>query len=560
MAGDINGEAKKSTDISKLKLEEKTLLEKDLILQAITDKTRDIILFSRPNGKIDNANEAAIKSYGYSHDELLKMTIYDLRELKSECEIKPQTDQFNEREDFFEELHRRKDGTTFLVQVYTQEVEFKGQQILLSIIRNINMYRLMEDRLIYAERYDNLTNIPNRYYLEKFLREIYNSKQRGEGTLLIVDIDNFKIVNDTYGHEIGDLLLVKLTNFIKTKLRENDFLARLSGDGFGIVLQNTNLEDSKHVAQRLLEELNQEVFHIDEFKISIKISVSIGITLLDNAKEVNRVFSYADAALYEAKEKGKNQVIALNDDKDRIKISKNNKMLALIHDALKNDRFIFHLQPIYKTNNKMLHQEILLRMLDEKDNFIFPSTFIPLAERYGLMPSIDRWVVKNALRMLKYTDDLNVFINLSGLSLSDDIFLEWIEQSIKKSDICPGRVGFEITETAAIKDLDKAKRWICKLQALGCYFALDDFGVGFSSFSYLNMLPVNYLKIDGSFVRDLDSDPTKLALVQAMNAVAHALGKQTIAESVENENIWRIIHELGVDCGQGYYLGKPTSI
>jgi diguanylate cyclase (GGDEF)-like protein len=458
MASAINGEAKQSTDISKLKLEEKTLLQKDLVHQAI------------------------------------------------------------------------------------------------------NMCRLMEDRLIYAERHDNLTKIPNRYYLAEFLREIYNSKKCEKSTLLIVDIDNFKIVNDTYGHEIGDLLLVEVTNFIKTKLRENDFLARLSGDGFGIVLQDTNLKASKHIAQRLLEELNQEVFYIDECKISIKISVSVGITLLDDAKEVNHVFSYADAALYEAKEKGKNRVIALNDDKDSIKISINNKILALIHDALKNDRFVFHLQPIYKTNNKILHQEILLRMLDENNNFIFPSTFIPLAERYGLMPLIDRWVVKNALRILKYTGDLNVFINLSGSSLSDDIFLKWIEQSIRESDICPGRVGFEITETAAIKDLDKAKRWICKLQALGCCFALDDFGVGFSSFSYLNMLPVNYLKIDGSFVRDLDSDPTKLALVQAMNAVAHALGKQTIAEFVENENIWRILNELGVDCGQGYYLGGPKPI
>jgi EAL domain-containing protein (putative c-di-GMP-specific phosphodiesterase class I) len=196
-------------------------------------------------------------------------------------------------------------------------------------------------------------------------------------------------------------------------------------------------------------------------------------------------------------------------------------------------------------------------MLDEEGNIIFPNEFIPIAERFGFMSQIDRWVMKNALKTLEEHPNIHIFINLSGVSLGDKALLSFIEKSLEDSTIDPARLGFEITETAAIRDLPQSRTWIKRIKLLGCKFALDDFGVGFSSFSYLSDLPVDYLKIDGSFVRDLDKDPTQKALIRAINALAHELGKETIAEFVENQAILMILQDLRVDCCQGYYIGTP---
>ncbi|WML34140.1 EAL domain-containing protein [Clostridium sp. OS1-26] len=545
-------------DILNLKVWRKKLdyeaLEKYKIL---FEKARDIIFILDLNGKIIDANEAAINSYGYSRNELFNMCIYDLREINNKFLIMEQLAEAKKHGVLFETLHKKKDGTVFSVHVNSQVVTIKGKRILLSIIRDISDRKCMEEKLEYISRHDYLTNIPNRYYLKEFLSKTYSKIKHEKNALLIIDIDNFKVINDSYGHAAGDTILIKTANFIKNKLDENDFFARIGGDEFAIFLPNTPIELAEDFANKLLKSLNAEEFYIEESDYSVKITASIGITKVDEIIQLESLFSSADAALYAAKEEGKNRVIILKSTEDRNKILQNNKILNFIQNALKNNKFTLRFQPIYKTNNVLLHYEVLLRMLDEDGSEILPSLFISVAEKYGLMQSIDMWVVDNSFKILTKEKNLSIFINLSGTSLGNEYLLEWIESRINYYNLDPSRIGFEITETAAIKNLEKANRWVNRLKTLGCKFALDDFGVGFSSFTYLNILPVDYLKIDGSFIRNLDSDTTKIALVQAMNAVAHALGKQTIAEFVENETIWRMLLSMGIDSGQGYYLGKP---
>lgn len=450
-----------------------------------------------------------------------------------------------------ETFHQWKDGSVFPVEVSTQH---------LSIIRDISERKQMLEQLEYIAKHDYLTNIPNRIYLEEFLRQMLADKLKKENALLIIDLDNFKIINDSYGHSEGDKVLIKVADCINKAIRNTDFAARVGGDEFAVFLSDTNLTGAQVAADKILHTLENEIYYLSEENIQVSITASIGVIIIHPDFDVKHLFSYADAALYTAKSQGKNRVYVLNNKDDKDLVKNNIFMLSQIQNALAKDKFQIYMQPIHKTGDGILHHEVLLRMLGEDNQLLYPSSFIPLAERYGLMPLIDKWVIRNTIKILSKDKALNVFINLSGTSLCNGSLLEWIELSLTSSNVKPSQIGFEITETTAIKDLEKAKVWIYKIKALGCSFALDDFGVGFSSFSYLNILPVDFLKIDGNFVRDLDSDSTKFALVKAINMLAHALGKKTIAEFVENESIWKILKELGVDYGQGYYLGRPEPL
>ena len=231
----------------------------------------------------------------------------------------------------------------------------------------------------------------------------------------------------------------------------------------------------------------------------------------------------------------------------------------LIKNALRENRLVLFFQPVFSVaHGKIIHHEALVRLQEKTGELIMPGRFIPVAERFGMMPQIDRWVIKASIKALLQYEDLKLFINLSGASLGDEKLLEQVELEICESGLDSSRIGFEITETSAVKDLIQADKWIRHIKGLGCNFALDDFGIGFSSFSYLRMLPVDYLKIDGSFINNIDTDPNYRAIVKAMNEVAHALNKKTIAEFVENENVLNLLSEIGVDYAQGYHLGKPS--
>lgn len=412
----------------------------------------------------------------------------------------------------------------------------------------------------YLATHDFLTNIPNRYYLETYIKQLINSAEdkKSESALIFIDLDNFKVINDTFGHTIGDEILIRVANRLQRTLSPEAILARLGGDEFAVVLKETKIERAQEVANQLLQALRAEEFKLSNSQdTGVPITASFGIAIIDGATSPQEVFSYADIALYSAKEDGKNRIIAVRTEKDKERLSEANRIILQINDALKENRFTLHFQPIVKRDNTIMHYETLVRMLGHNRKLIFPNEFLPIAERFGLISQIDKWVVNAAIEYMCKHMGVSIFINISGSSLGDGELLSYIETRIKESNIDPARIGFEITETAAIRDLNQAENWISRIKSLGCKFALDDFGVGFSSFTHLQRIPVDYLKIDGTFIRNLDVDPTQKALVQAMNDVAHAIGKETIAEYVENEKIWSILHELKVDYGQGYFLGKP---
>lgn len=416
-------------------------------------------------------------------------------------------------------------------------------------------------QLHYLATHDFLTNIPNRYYLEEYLQKLITYEtDHYESALLFIDLDNFKVVNDSFGHASGDQILLDFVDRIQTHLGSEAFLARLGGDEFAIVLRSTSLDKAKTVANQLLRAFQDEEFRVDGYQVTIKVTASIGIIMIDGTQDTQTLFSYADVALYTAKDEGKNRISIIQSARDIAFLSDSNRTILQINYALKENKFTLFFQPVFERTGTIVHYEALLRMLAPEGKLIFPSEFLPIAERFGMMSQIDRWVVNEAIGILQNRSDLSIFVNISASSLGDQELLNFIEIRMKESKIQPSRLGFEITETAAIKDLDQAERWIRTLKLMGCKFALDDFGVGFLTFSHLQRLPVDYLKIDGLFIRDLDVDPTNKALVQAINTVAHTLGKATIAEYVESAAIWLILRELGIDCGQGYFLGKPAPL
>lgn len=428
-------------------------------------------------------------------------------------------------------------------------------------LRDITEQNRMKDQLKYLATHDSLTGIPNRYSLLENLRRAVAKAKRGQiSALLLIDLDNFKLVNDTLGHPSGDDFLITLTNTLKNNLREGDLLARLGGDEFAVLLEGTTKEEAKIVAEKLRHIIDEKELCLVTYKTCFNLTISVGITMIDGSIDAPKLLSYADSALYAAKQAGRNRVNFYQQPPDTLnhKVTETHHLVNLIKHGLKENRFILMFQPICELkNNKIIHYEVLIRLKDNQGQLLLPGRFMPVAERFGLIAQIDRWVIEASLLALKKYSQLKLFINISGISLSDENLLEFIEETANKSGINPERIGFEITETSAVKDLVRAENWIRRLKKLGCSFALDDFGIGFSSFYYLRHLPVDFLKIDGSFIQNLDQDSTNRALVQAISTVAQSLGKKTIAEFVENEPILRILKNLNIDCGQGYYFGKP---
>jgi diguanylate cyclase (GGDEF)-like protein/PAS domain S-box-containing protein len=431
-------------------------------------------------------------------------------------------------------------------------------------VRDITEHHRMKEQLQYLATHDSLTNLPNRYSLQENVKRAVAKAKRGKkSALLFIDIDNFKLVNDTLGHAAGDELLIVLAKILGKNLREGDILARLGGDEFAVLLDDVTVEEAGAIGEELRLAVNaQEPCLIKQNTCFSYLTISIGIVMVDGDMDFEELLSHADIALYSAKEKGRNKVSYIEPGEQNVRsnLSEVNQVTRLIKNALENNTLLLFFQPVYKVKEKKVsHHEVLLRLRNGKGELVHPGTIIPVAEQFGLMPEIDKKVVQASLEVLREYPKLKLFVNLSGISLGNENLLESVEGKIRESGIDPSRIGFEITETAAVKDPVQAEEWIRRLKEIGCRFALDDFGIGFSSFSYLRLLPVDYLKIDGSYVQNLDKDSTNLALVKAINTVAHSLGKKTIAEFVENENVYNLLGDMEVDYGQGYYLGKPLS-
>lgn len=441
-----------------------------------------------------------------------------------------------------------------------------GSVKFLSIIaRNITERKQYEKQIVFMANNDPLTNLFNRRrFKEELERWLVDSRLFGSrGALLFLDIDNFKYINDSFGHHIGDKLLLILANLLRKRLRDADILARLGGDEFAIILPYIDSAKAGLIANQL-RELVQNQASIEEMP-SLHITVSIGIALFPTHSDTTEtLITYADLAMYRAKESGRNSVCVYSPEQKK-KIEAVLFWENRIKMALKQNRFSLHLQPIMDLyQNCIIGHEVLLRMIDEKGEIIMPTYFLNITENFGLIHQIDHWVVYKSIHLVKKLQQMGqptyLEINLSGKSFTDTELLPLIKKELASTGVNPANIIFEITETSIIENILTAQNFISEVKALGCHFALDDFGVGFSSFNYLKFLPVDYLKIDGSFIVNLPHNPVDQHLVKAMVEVANGLGKKTIAEYVNSEETVRLLRKFGVGYAQGYYIGKPYAM
>lgn len=429
-------------------------------------------------------------------------------------------------------------------------------------------HELMED-LSSRSIHDEVTGLINRGEFEIRLQHSLKRITSGavEHVVCYLDIDQFRIINAMCGRVAGDELLRQLSKSLQEKLRPRDILARLGGDEFGILMEYCNLDQ----AHRVLE-IIEEVFHEFRFTWDGKrhaISASIGVVPINqHSGSPDDILSMADSACYAAREAGGDQISIYIATKDSLGQQQQEMLwVERINKALEEDRFYLYYQPIVAINDDIQdeHYELLIRMKDEKGNIVSPGAFLPAAERYKLSSKIDRWVVQTIFSWLEAYSELlerenSWGINLSGQSLATEELLKFVLDEFDRKQIPPEIIYFEITETAAITNFDNAVRFINTLRDRGCRFALDDFGSGLSSFSYLKNLPVDFLKIDGVFVKNIANDNADFAIVKAINDVSHTMGKKTIAEFVENDNIIMKLKEIGVDYAQGYGIAKPRPL
>jgi|SoiMethySBSTD1v2_1073268.scaffolds.fasta_scaffold64349_2 diguanylate cyclase (GGDEF)-like protein/PAS domain S-box-containing protein len=439
------------------------------------------------------------------------------------------------------------------------------------VVQDMSRERQYAARLSNLASHDPLTGLLNRREFEQRVRATveHREAEQGQHAVLYLDLDQFKVVNDTSGHAAGDELLRQVGALLRPRLREGDVLARLGGDEFGVLLPHCPPSPALRIAEALRKAIVD--FRFAWKNRSFTIGVSIGlVNLAEGPHTLASVLSAADAACYLAKDKGRNRVQVYRPEDDEVALRRGEmEWVNRLHRALAEDRLCLYAQPMHamhSTGTEVLHQELLVRLIDENDELIQPITFIPAAERYHLMPSIDRWVIRTAFRLLadrRAAGDASALsgtyaINLSGASIGDDQFLDYVRESFARFRIPHRAICFEITETTAVTSLSKAAEFIGAMREPGCRFALDDFGVGVSSFTYLKQLPVDYIKIDGSFVRNMLHDPVDAAMVEAIHRIGRVMGKQTIAESVETAATLEALRSVGVDFAQGNAIAPPT--
>lgn len=437
------------------------------------------------------------------------------------------------------------------------------------VFHDVSESRELNRRLSYHASHDILTGLVNRREFESRLERALKSARARETSyaLCYLDLDQFKIVNDSCGHTAGDALLGQLGALLKSKIRWRDTLARLGGDEFGILLESCSLEEAMKTAESLRAAISEYKFVWDDRSFRLGVSIGIVPITADN-EDVASLLSAADSACQAAKEAGRDRIHSFQEnDIDLMRRRREMQWAARINNALEEERFELFRQTIQplQEDEEGTHYEILLRMRDEAGDIVAPGLFIEAAERYSITPAIDRWVIRNAFRWLVSEADERerlalCSINLSGQSLGDEKFLPFVIEQFQTSGLDATKICFEITETAAIASYSQANRFINALKELGCKFALDDFGTGLSSFGYLKHFPVDYLKIDGSFVKEILHDPIDREMVRSINEIGHLTGKRTIAEFAENDEIITMLRGMGVDYAQGYGVSEPRRV
>lgn len=536
----------------------------------------DGVLTTDGNGLITYINPVAEALTGWSLDEGLGEAVQNIYRVTDEFGVRLQEDPVQrciknaERLEMNQNLSlQNRDGRRFPVVHTVSPIFNHDSQVVGSVlvIRDISELKILESRLVYQASHDPLTGLVNRHEFELRVEHAITTAttDNKQHVLMYLDLDQFKVVNDTCGHIAGDELLKQISTQLYNRLRDTDTLARLGGDEFGVLLEGCPIEKGENIAETLRQSIRDYRFVWQDKTFEIGVSIGL-VAITQESGSLTDILSAADSACYVAKDLGRNRShIYL--ESDDILAARHGEMrwVQQINEAISEDRFVLYAQKIEALTNKgeSMHFETLVRMLDTDGGIIPPGAFIPAAERYDLMSTIDRWVISNALKKLDEVLEENpeqefiCALNISGQSLCDDDFLDFAIEKINLSEVQPAAICFEITETAAISNLTKATHIINTLREFGCRFSLDDFGSGLSSFAYLKNMKVNYLKIDGVFVRDITEDPVSSAMVEAIHKVGHVMELETIAEFVENTTIRNYLRGIGVDYAQGFGIQKP---
>ena len=542
-------------------------LEKERV-QVTLESIADAVITCNAAGYVLYMNAAAERMAGVDFGEVKSKKLQSLFRLMAEDKTTPVdsawlTDSYSNQE---EVILQRADGQEFVIHksaspLYDHDGNTFG---IVTVLHDVTMLRTLSNQLSFQARHDQLTGLINRYEFDRKAQAAIDDAATGNRVhcLAYIDLDQFKIVNDTCGHMAGDVLLRQLSNHLKAKVRNSDTLARLGGDEFALLLMGCDLDKAQEIIDGLLNVVREYRFTFDG-KV-FKVGASIGLTEIspDHTLTLSELLGTVDSACYAAKEEGGNRIHVYHSDDTDIKEHNNQlEWVSRIHLGLEKKQFVLYIQRMESlVAGAELHCELLIRMRCMDGTLYPPGYFLPAAERYHLMPKIDRWVVGEALSIIARKGANFPYvcaINLSGQTLSEEGFLEYVIDQIKQHGVNPSRICFEITETAVIANLNKARQFMHVLREIGCRFSLDDFGSGLSSFAYLKNLEVDFLKIDGMFVKAIANNKVDRAMVESINNVGHVMGLHTIAEFAESDDIINILKEIGVDYAQGYGVAKP---
>jgi len=541
--------------------------------QALYDNNPTMVFNLTLEGKISSVNRFGAKQLGLTSGILQSRSIYDFvhpedldeaRMLISQCIAEPAKVHNHELRKICD------DGHIIWARETARFVMNENQQgNVLLVCEDVTEKRNLTEKIAFQASHDALTGLVNRSEFDVIIEHAVNTTKTDqiEYTLCYLDLDQFKVVNDTCGHLAGDELLRQLGDILRQQIRKGDVLARLGGDEFGILMSRCSINEAFIACEKLRNVVRDFQFAWEDKSFSV--GVSIGLSLISEMSgNAVDVLKEADAACYAAKENGRNRVHAFKPDDEELAIRQGEmQWVEKIQHGIEQDKFVLYGQviaPILEVGDG-LHFETLVRYVDEDGRTIPPGAFLPAAERYNMAVALDKWVIGH---LFKWLSDNPYFlgklskcsVNLSGLSMSDESMLNFITEVFERYEIPTHKICFEITETAAIGNLTYATKFINQLRSQGSSFSLDDFGSGLSSFAYLKNLPVDYLKIDGLFVKDILDDEVDLAMVKSINEVGHVMGKKTIAEFVENQQIFDVLHDLGVDYAQGYGIAKPVPL
>ena len=548
-------------------------------LQAILSTTTDGIILTGPNGRIELFNPAAEMMFGYLSEEVLKTDAFrllpDFFSSQGALSLLRQQNGGPAPPFVQETRARRQDGKEFPVRIWISSVRFDDKPHRLVVVQDLTEHERNEEHLVFLQQHDLLTGLLNRREFERRLIETCADSQCDQDkphVLCHIDVDQFKLINDTCGHEAGDELLKQLATLIKAKLDEAEIIGRSGGDEFVALFRNRTAEEAREICDGLSQTVRNFLFTWSDQ--SFDVAVSIGLAEFTPQSEgPSSALSKADVACHMAKTHGRDRIHIYHEgDVELIRHHGDMHLVSTISQALSDGRFHLYAQPITPvaaTGSKRRRFEILVRMVDESGTAMIPDQFIPAAERYILMPAVDRWIINRLFALQAENlrtwhsaepDSFLFAVNLSGTSIADEGFLHYLKRQFAEWNVPHRSICFEITETAAVGDLKHARAFMLELSALGCTFALDDFGTGLSYYRYLKELPVDYLKIDGSFVRDMSEDPVSYALVESITQVGHVLGLKIIAEWTEDKSTLLQLRALNVDFAQGYAIGAPLPV